>query len=48
MDELVGNPQLCPKRYKTAYMMLHTLSQQVRGEAARIEANRRRLFAGAK
>jgi serine/threonine-protein kinase ULK/ATG1 len=29
MDELVGNPQLCPKRYKTAFMMLHTLSQQV-------------------
>lgn len=29
MDELVGNPQLCPKRYKTAYMILYTLSQQV-------------------
>ncbi|KAI6176924.1 Non-specific serine/threonine protein kinase [Aphelenchoides bicaudatus] len=29
MDELVGNPHLCPKRYKTAYILLHTLSQQV-------------------
>ncbi|KAI6201389.1 Non-specific serine/threonine protein kinase [Aphelenchoides besseyi] len=35
MDELVGNPQLCPKRYKTAYMMLHTLSQQVQSEKDR-------------
>lgn len=29
LDELFGNPQLCPKRYQTAYMMLHTLSEQV-------------------
>lgn len=32
MDELVGNPHLCPKRYKTAYILLHTLSQQVQSE----------------
>lgn len=29
LDELFGNPHLCPKRYQTAYMMLHTLSEQV-------------------
>ena len=25
LDELFGKPQLCPKRYQMAYMMLHTL-----------------------
>ena len=30
LDELFGNAHLCPKRYQTAYMMLHTLSEQVR------------------
>lgn len=32
LDELFGNPQLCPKRYQTAYTMLHTLSEQVQNE----------------
>jgi serine/threonine-protein kinase ULK/ATG1 len=32
LDELFGNPHLCPKRYQTAYMMLHTLSEQVQNE----------------
>uniref|UniRef100_A0A915EDH1 Non-specific serine/threonine protein kinase n=1 Tax=Ditylenchus dipsaci TaxID=166011 RepID=A0A915EDH1_9BILA len=32
LDELFGNPQLCPKRYQTAYTMLHTLSEQVNNE----------------
>jgi len=40
MDELVGNPQLCPKRYKAAYMMLHTLSQQVQSEHDRTTLER--------
>ncbi|CAD6193814.1 unnamed protein product [Caenorhabditis auriculariae] len=29
LDELFGNPHLCSQRYQTAYMMLHTLSEQV-------------------
>ncbi|CAB60406.1 Serine/threonine-protein kinase unc-51 [Caenorhabditis elegans] len=29
LDELFGNPQLCSQRYQTAYMMLHTLAEQV-------------------
>lgn len=29
LDELFGNAHLCPRRYQTAYMMLHTLSEQV-------------------
>ncbi|CAI4228994.1 unnamed protein product [Auanema sp. JU1783] len=32
LDELFGNPQLCSQRYQTAYMMLHTLSEQVHSE----------------
>ncbi|KAH7731145.1 CRE-UNC-51 protein [Aphelenchoides avenae] len=32
LDELFGNPHLCPKRYQTAYMMLHTLSEQVQND----------------
>jgi len=32
LDELFGNPQLCPKRYQTAFTMLHTLSEQVNNE----------------
>lgn len=32
LDELFGNPQLCSQRYQTAYMMLHTLSEQVHTE----------------
>ncbi|TKR64855.1 hypothetical protein L596_025332 [Steinernema carpocapsae] len=35
LDELFGQPQLCPKRYQTAYMMLHTLSEQVQNEQDR-------------
>jgi serine/threonine-protein kinase ULK/ATG1 len=35
LDELFGNPHLCPKRYQTAYMMLHTLSEQVQNEQDR-------------
>uniref|UniRef100_A0AC34R2W2 Non-specific serine/threonine protein kinase n=1 Tax=Panagrolaimus sp. JU765 TaxID=591449 RepID=A0AC34R2W2_9BILA len=35
LDELFGKPQLCPKRYQTAYMMLHTLSEQVQNEQDR-------------
>lgn len=33
LDELYGNPHLCPTRYKRAYMMLHTLSEQVSAPA---------------
>ncbi|VDM45584.1 unnamed protein product [Toxocara canis] len=33
LDELFGNPHLCSQRYQTAYMMLHTLSEQVSSEA---------------
>uniref|UniRef100_A0A8R1HPA1 non-specific serine/threonine protein kinase n=1 Tax=Caenorhabditis japonica TaxID=281687 RepID=A0A8R1HPA1_CAEJA len=29
LDELFGNPHLCSQRYQTAYMMLHTLAEQV-------------------
>uniref|UniRef100_A0A0N4ZY26 non-specific serine/threonine protein kinase n=1 Tax=Parastrongyloides trichosuri TaxID=131310 RepID=A0A0N4ZY26_PARTI len=32
LDELFGNAHLCPKRYQTAYMMLHTLSEQTQNE----------------
>ncbi|CAB3396771.1 unnamed protein product [Caenorhabditis bovis] len=32
LDELFGNPQQCSQRYQTAYMMLHTLSEQVNCE----------------
>uniref|UniRef100_A0A183C472 Non-specific serine/threonine protein kinase n=1 Tax=Globodera pallida TaxID=36090 RepID=A0A183C472_GLOPA len=32
LDELFGNPHLCPKRYQTAYMMLHTLLYTVQNE----------------
>uniref|UniRef100_A0AC35TSI9 Non-specific serine/threonine protein kinase n=1 Tax=Rhabditophanes sp. KR3021 TaxID=114890 RepID=A0AC35TSI9_9BILA len=32
LDELFGNPHLCPKRYQTAFMMLHTLSEQTQNE----------------
>ncbi|PAV88129.1 hypothetical protein WR25_17742 [Diploscapter pachys] len=35
LDELFGNPQLCSQRYQTAYMMLHTLSEQVHCEQDR-------------
>ncbi|VDK59784.1 unnamed protein product [Anisakis simplex] len=33
LDELFGNPHLCSQRYQTAYMMLHTLSEQVSSES---------------
>ncbi|MFH4977239.1 hypothetical protein AB6A40_003948 [Gnathostoma spinigerum] len=33
LDELFGNAHLCSQRYQTAYMMLHTLSEQVSSEA---------------
>ncbi|GMT18515.1 hypothetical protein PFISCL1PPCAC_9812, partial [Pristionchus fissidentatus] len=33
LDELFGKPHLCSRRYKTAYMMLHTLSEQVQSDA---------------
>lgn len=29
LDELFGHPQCSPQRYQTAYVMLHTLSEQV-------------------
>lgn len=32
LDELFGKPQLCPKRYQMAYMMLHTLLYTVQNE----------------
>nr|CAD2203030.1 unnamed protein product [Meloidogyne enterolobii] len=32
LDELFGKPQLCPKRYQMAYMMLHTLLYTVQDE----------------
>uniref|UniRef100_A0A0N5CBA4 non-specific serine/threonine protein kinase n=1 Tax=Strongyloides papillosus TaxID=174720 RepID=A0A0N5CBA4_STREA len=32
LDELFGNAHLCPRRYQTAYMMLHTLSEQTQNE----------------
>ncbi|KAL3104225.1 hypothetical protein niasHS_002252 [Heterodera schachtii] len=32
LDELFGNPHLCPKRYQTAYMMLHTLLYTVQND----------------
>ncbi|CAJ0581012.1 unnamed protein product, partial [Mesorhabditis spiculigera] len=32
LDELFGNPHLCSRRYQTAYMMFHTLSEQVNAE----------------
>ncbi|KIH42875.1 hypothetical protein ANCDUO_27134 [Ancylostoma duodenale] len=35
LDELFGNPQLCSQRYQTAYMMLHTLSEQVHSDQDR-------------
>ncbi|CAD5214778.1 unnamed protein product [Bursaphelenchus okinawaensis] len=35
LDELYGNPHLCPSRYKQAYMMLHVLSEQVQSEQDR-------------
>ncbi|OZC09498.1 hypothetical protein X798_03455 [Onchocerca flexuosa] len=36
LDELFGNPHLCSQRYQTAYMMLHTLSEQVSSEADKL------------
>ncbi|GMS87764.1 hypothetical protein PENTCL1PPCAC_9939 [Pristionchus entomophagus] len=33
LDELFGKPHLCSRRYKTAYMMLHTLSEQVQSDS---------------
>uniref|UniRef100_A0A1I7VTP5 Non-specific serine/threonine protein kinase n=1 Tax=Loa loa TaxID=7209 RepID=A0A1I7VTP5_LOALO len=36
LDELFGNPHLCSQRYQTAYMMLHTLSEQVSNEADKL------------
>jgi len=35
LDELFGNPQLCPKRYQTAYYILHSLSEQIQNEQDR-------------
>nr|AMN16533.1 serine/threonine-protein kinase Atg1 [Bursaphelenchus xylophilus] len=35
LDELYGNPHLCPSRYKQAYMMLHVLSEQVQSDQDR-------------
>uniref|UniRef100_A0A5S6QT18 Non-specific serine/threonine protein kinase n=1 Tax=Trichuris muris TaxID=70415 RepID=A0A5S6QT18_TRIMR len=32
LDELFGDPQLCPPRYQTAFVLLHTLAQQVTDE----------------
>lgn len=29
LDELFGNAKCSPQRYQTAYVMLHTLSEQV-------------------
>lgn len=40
LDELFGNPQLCSQRYQTAYMMLHTLSEQVHSEQDKIVLSR--------
>ncbi|KFD62738.1 hypothetical protein M514_25119 [Trichuris suis] len=35
LDELFGDPQLCPPRYQTAFVLLHTLAQQVTDEEDR-------------
>ncbi|CAJ0941094.1 unnamed protein product, partial [Mesorhabditis belari] len=40
LDELFGNPHLCSQRYQTAYMMLHTLSEQVNSEQDKMVLSR--------
>ncbi|VDN50683.1 unnamed protein product [Dracunculus medinensis] len=36
LDELFGKSHLCSQRYQTAYMMFHTLSEQVSSEADKL------------